>query len=199
MKNILTIIGWILAIVFCVLFITKCDKINRVGVTIYKSVHDTARIKIVDTIQSPPITIYKPIYKVGETKYIKGDTVYYPTKSMYLSTGDTLEIVQRYLMTNIYTGGFSKDSVHITWQDSVSQNKSLGHKFTIQNMRPTKIAETHKRKLYLGGSVGWSMETRLPAVTPTAFYADKQERAFILSYDIINKTTQFGILAKIHL
>ena len=120
---------------------------------------------------------------------------------MYLTTGDTLAIVNDYMLTKVFSGKFSKDSVNLTWEDSISHNKSLSHTFTVQNLRPTLLKETitNKRKLYLGGSIGWSLNTQLPTLSPTGVYIDKQERAFIASYDIINRTTQMGIALKIHL
>jgi len=207
MRNILTLIGWGLAILFCTLFLLKCN--NNVTTKLeYKNPKDSTKITIVDTTHKKPILIYKDSFIKGDTKYIKGetiyqkgDTVYIPVKSMYLTTGDTLAIVNDYYLKKIFKGTFSVDSVNVTWYDSVSQNRSLGHKFVIQNLRPTlqiPTVNTHKRVLYFGGSLGWSLNSRLPSLAPTMVYTDKQERGFVLSYDLINRTTQIGIVAKLH-
>ena len=112
----------------------------------------TETIIVHDTITH---TIPNDIYHYVQ---VLKDTVIYNDKIVYKDV-DTAQILKNYFATYTYERYFHDKNINIFLNDSISQNKSVGHSFKYEWLKPQvvtnneQIIKNYRRSLYTGAGL----------------------------------------------
>lgn len=120
--------------------VKKCPTIT----TVTEIVHDT----IINTI---PNNIYHYVQ-------VRKDSIIYNDRIEYRDV-DTAQILKNYFATYTYDRYFHDLNLNVYLTDSISQNKSIGHSFKYEIIRPQTIVnnelivKNYRRSLYVGSGL----------------------------------------------
>lgn len=176
---------WQLLFLIAVIVIFFMDTCNE---PIVKEHNNYITNTVYDTITYHD-TVYKPIVRY---KYIvKRDSVI-----------DTVFVIKDYFTKYFYSDVILNDSNgFIRVMDTLYQNRIISRK-TSMKLTPTTIYVTKKinaelhNHFYIGGGVGGSLNSF--GIDGCIMFINKKNRAYELSYDIINKEVRVGVMFKIH-
>jgi len=150
------------------------------------------------------------IYKTKDTIVYRPGKKIYVEKPIYINIPsgiDTTAILKDYYATRVYkdTLSLGEKIGYLTLTDTITQNKIKGRIWN-SSLKQEIIKETiivkelPKTQVYLGGSIGGSMQNAINFVGPSAMLKTKKDRVYIVSagYGIEqNLIIQGGLLWKI--
>ena len=111
---------------------------------------------------------------------------------------DSAQIARDYYATVSYNDSIIGDSVSLWLSEVVSQNVIQSRKMTYKLNIPvsttiTNIHEDSRRKLLIGGMVGYGADRSLD-LTAQVGYMDKRDRVLMGGYNFVDKSYNVGIM-----
>jgi len=114
---------------------------------------------------------------------------------------DSMAVIRDYFTIRQYKDSTENDTVKITIQESVGQNRVMERKIDWRLKLPiTTVIETHTertRKLLIGGLV--SKDSLRTGLYLSAAYQNKKDMIFVVGYDPFLRTGMGGVLMPIKL